>query len=309
MKGVLIVCMSLVLGYLGSVDLRWLNEEIVGSTTTAKVVQFYDLVGGVLMNDWYHYLFEERAMDVMIEGCGFETGQRVVEVGPGSGFLADKILRKVKEKNRNFDGSSAVETGKYFSYTGVDMSRTMHDISAQRLAPFLDDGVVNLHVVNDTFDFILSGLENGSVDRFIFTYVLDLLPPNVIRGFANTIPEKMNHLNNAKVCIVNLTFGFSPLSRIVTNVWQILYQILGGGYVGGCRPIHALDYFNILSETQGDSTTSPSGAITSKSGGVDEECSMKKDATGSALYQLEFMTKTVSTGLPSEVVIVSRQNV
>jgi hypothetical protein len=242
------------LGYLGTVDLRWLDDHIVSSTPTAKVVQFYDIIGAVLMNDWYHYLFEERAMDMMIAECGFASGQWVVEVGPGSGFLADRILRKITSAQREEGG----EGPSVFSYVGVDMSQTMHDKSNARLTPYIRDGVARLHLVNDTFDFLASDLADGSVDRFIFTYVLDLLPPDVIRGFAHILPAKMSTSihSPAKVCIVNLTYGFDSLSRLVTNVWQMLYYMLGGGLVGGCRPIHILDYFHSSSSSSSSSDIS-----------------------------------------------------
>ena len=257
----LVTVVAILLGYLSSVDLRWLDES-AATPTTSSVVYFYDLVGGVLMNDWYHSAFEEKAMDAMIAQCDIQPGQRVVEIGPGSGFLAEKLLTKVKnDMLMKHDVKSDS-----FSYIGVDMSQTMHNKCALRLFPFIEEGLVQLHVVDDTFDFIINRLGDDTVDRFVFTYVLDLLPSDTISGFASIITEKLKKNQESKVCVVNLTYGFTPFSRLVTNVWQFLYKVLGGGFVGGCRPISALDYFN-------------------KS------------------YQLEYFEKTVSTGLPSEVAI------
>ena len=261
---VLVLSITVMLGYFGTLDLRLLNNNPASTTTTASVVQFYDLIGGILMNDWYHYLFEEKSMDIMISECEFSPGQIVVEIGPGSGFLAEKIIRQVK--------SMSTEDQAYFSYTGIDMSHTMYEKASKRLNPFIVEGIAQLHVVNDTFTFLNHTLKQDSVDRFVFTYVLDLLPPGVIAEFAHAVHDKLNHHHDGRVCVVNLTYGYSLFSRIVTNIWQILYRVLGGEFMGGCRPIHAQEYFSV---------GSPDG------------------------YQVEHMSKTVSSGLPSEVAVFS----
>lgn len=248
---VLVLSAALLLGCLSAVNVRLTDADLAASPSRAHVTQFYDAFGALLMNDLYHRTFEEPAMDIMIEECCFESRHNVVEIGPGGGFLAEKILRAAPGLH----------------YTGADMSAAMVTKATARLKPFIDGGGVRLLHVNDSLSFLAA--QEASVDRFVFTYVLDLLPPADIDDLAKVLREKLKG-SNAKVCMVNLTHGFTGLSRLVTNVWQLLYRHLGGAAVGGCRPIQASDYF------------------------------LPRDG-----FRVDSRQLTVSAGLPSEVSIIS----
>lgn len=113
-------------------------------------------------------------------------------------------------------------------YNGVDMSETMYKKASARLGRHIQQG--NVQIVQDTFKFLKT---EAAPDRYIFTYVLDLLPPAHIDMFATLLREKMQSKPGSKICIANLTYGVDPLSRIVTNIWQLLYKYLGGAAVGG----------------------------------------------------------------------------
>jgi phospholipid N-methyltransferase len=261
MVGLLYLCAFIPIAallYLSTVDLRLIgNQKSVPST--ASVVRFYNLFGGVLMNDFYHHTFEEKAMDVMVQHCGFNSRQDIVEIGPGSGFLAAKLLSQIEKEEGDERGPT---------YVGVDMSKTMFDKASGRLNSYIKKGSVQIVLVNDTFAFIES-LE-PVIDRFVFTYVLDLLPHSEIIRFAEALKSKLRP-NSGKVCIVNLTYGFNPFSRVVTNIWQLIYTTFGGASVGGCRPLNSLIYFHV----------------------------------GNG-YNVEHVTRVESSGLPSEVVVLSR---
>lgn len=248
---IFVVAIALVLGYLSTQDFRLTTDEQIDSPSASAVVAFYNQFGGILMNDLYHHTFELSAMDHMIQHCDLKAGLSLLEVGPGSGFMADRILQNVSG----------------ITYTGVDMSETMYNKASARLKPYFEQGVAEHHLVTNTFEFLL---KEPAADRYIFTYVLDLLPPANIDNFVALLKGKMQSKPDSKICIVNLTYGVDPLSRIVTNIWQLLYKHLGGDAVGGCRPLKIQDYF--------------------------------KSSDG---FNTEHLHTLVSTGLPSEVAIIT----
>ena len=245
------VALAIFFGILSQIDLRLLNIKDLNAPSSSSVVKFYDLFGALLMNDYYHYTFEEIAMRNMIEHCDIQNHQNILEIGPGSGFLAEQILQKYN-----------------VNYIGIDLSKTMSIASSKRLQSYINNGSVELYLIDNSLDFLESWKK--PVDRYIFTYILDLLPDQEINQFSNILSKKLKEHNNSKVCIVNLTYGFTSFSRILTNIWQLLYTTLGGSILGGCRPIEISNYFY-----------SDNG------------------------FYMEYLGYTVSTGLPSEIAILT----
>jgi cyclopropane fatty-acyl-phospholipid synthase-like methyltransferase len=250
--GVIAALFAVVLGILSQLDLRLVASDLTSAPSSSSVVKFYDAVGHLLMNDFYHHSFELAGMKAMIAHCDIHQGQELLEVGPGSGFLAEQILQDHHDVH----------------YTGVDLSATMHATASARLAEHIKADRAELLLTNNSFDFLQEW--EGPVDRYIFTYVLDLLPEADIRRFASLLRARLEKNPSSKVCIVNLTYGFDPLSRVVTNAWQLLYRYLGGAAVGGCRPLQIADYFS-----------------------------------ATAGFRVEHVESVVSTGVPSEVAVLS----
>jgi cyclopropane fatty-acyl-phospholipid synthase-like methyltransferase len=80
---------------------------------------------------------------------------------------------------------------------------------------------------------IATGLAENSVDRVVSTYVLDLLPSSDVQKF---LAEARRVLRpEGLLCIVGITHGTTPLSRIVMSTWQWLFM-RNPSWVGGCRP-------------------------------------------------------------------------
>jgi phospholipid N-methyltransferase len=266
----LVVVLAVCLGILSQIDLRWLEDlSNVTRPSQSAVTRFYDQFGGILMNDLYHHLFEFEGMKEMIAHCDIQRGDTIVEIGPGSGFLADHILMELKKMPT---------TEKPSSYYGIDVSRTMHKKASQRVAYHFKDFEnlseknkidAQMILVTDSLEFLANNI-SFPVDRFVLTYVMDLMPVDVLHEFVDLFGSKLRD-SSSKICVVNLTYGFTPLSRIVTNVWQILYRLLGGDVVGGCRPLNILDFF---SQEKG--------------------------------FQITHASLVVSTGVPSEVAIIKR---
>lgn len=86
---------AIVLGYLSVQNFRLTSDELIYSPSASAVVAFYNNFGGIVMNDFYHHAFELSAMDHMFGNCEIKSGMSIVEVGPGSGFMADRILQNV----------------------------------------------------------------------------------------------------------------------------------------------------------------------------------------------------------------------
>lgn len=103
-------------------------------------------------------------------------------------------------------------------------------------------------------------------DRFVSTYVFDLLAPDFIHQVLSEAHRLL--VPAGKLCLLSLTFGASTFSRAVCWGWQRLWR-LSPGIVGGCHPIELSDYL-------------PPGA-----------------------WKPDYQTKVTSWGVTSEVVVAS----
>jgi hypothetical protein len=84
----------------------------------------------------------------------------------------------------------------------------------------------------------------GAFDRFVSTYVFDLLSDDDIRAALTEAHRVLRP--DGLLGLVSLTDGPTPLSQLVTMAWCGLHSI-SPWLVGGCRPI-ALHSF--LSSTE-----------------------------------------------------------
>jgi len=188
----------------------------------AEARRFYDHFGSRQDNQgWY----EDRALDVLVEKAEFQQASRVFEFGCGTGRLAERLLRDA--------------LGETAQYVGVDVSSTMLRLAGERLAPWPSrakvlpsDGTIHLDQ------------EAGTFDRFVSTYVLDLLSEDDIR---RAIAEARRLLRpGGRLCTAGITSGATPISKLIMGAWRAVHR-LSPKLVGGCRPI-SVSYF--LSPTQ-----------------------------------------------------------
>ena len=108
--------------------------------------------------------YEDLAHDVLIANGDFGAARSILEMGCGTGRLAERLLRNhCPEETR---------------YHGTDLSPRMVEIARDRLAPFGDRAEVI--ETNGAFSF---DWDDGSQDRVVATYLLDLLPGRDIRAF------------------------------------------------------------------------------------------------------------------------------
>lgn len=174
--------------------------------------RFYDRFG--IKQDSQSF-YENPALDKLIQSAEFEDAHTVVEFGCGTGRFALRL----------FDECLSDEA----VYHGFDISTTMVDLAQRRLVPYNNRASVTLTSGSATVP-----LEDGSCDRFISNYVLDLLPPEQIRAVIGEAHRTLQ--NNGLLCVTSLTFGKSAVSRAVIAIWQAIHRAYPLA-VGGCRPI------------------------------------------------------------------------
>ncbi|HZP93426.1 MAG TPA: class I SAM-dependent methyltransferase [Burkholderiales bacterium] len=180
--------------------------------TPSQARTFYDRFG---RKQDAQAFYEDAALDDLVAHAAFEQAENIFEFGCGTGRLASRLLASHLP-------SSA-------SYFGIDISSTMVDIAAQRVASYAErarvaqsDGAVSFP------------LPDHSVDRVVSTYVLDLLSEADI---GTALSEAHRVLApNGQLCLVSLTTGKTPVSRFVSALWSVLFH-LHPPMVGGCRPI------------------------------------------------------------------------
>lgn len=199
-----------------------MNAQRTLSHAEAKAV--YDRIGR--WQDSQRF-YERPALDALISNAAFDEAEVMVEVGCGTGRLAERILEECAPSHA--------------TYHGYDVSPTMVKRSRERLRRYGDR--VTVQTTDGTFAFDHS---NASVDRLVATYLLDLLSEEDIGSF---LVEAHRLLRPAgRLCIAGLTHGPGGLSRVVSRLWAALHAI-GPRWVGGCRPVRVRRH---LPETRWD---------------------------------------------------------
>jgi ubiquinone/menaquinone biosynthesis C-methylase UbiE len=173
--------------------------------------RFYDRLGRLQDAQFY----ERPALRQLLSYADFEHAAAVFELGCGTGRLAVQLLEERLRESA--------------TYTGLDLSSTMIAIATRRLAPWGKRATVSR---GDGTAFLQ--YSDGSFDRFVTTYVLDLLSDASI---ATVLREAYRLLmGDGKLCVVTSTEGTEPISHLVGAAWMGLYKI-SPGLVGGCRPL------------------------------------------------------------------------
>ncbi|MGB8224189.1 MAG: class I SAM-dependent methyltransferase, partial [Polyangiales bacterium] len=160
-------------------------------------------------------IYEDPAVDVLLRHADFETARAVVELGCGTGRLAARLLRERLPTDA--------------TYVGFDISQTMVELARSRVEPWAARANVQLTAGSPTLP-----VSDGACDRFLSTYVLDLLGEDELRG---TLSEARRLLApGGLLCLASLTFGETIRSRLATGVWTAIHTV-SPRLVGGCRPL------------------------------------------------------------------------
>ena len=182
--------------------------------------RFYDRLGSA--QDWQRF-YENPAINELIAHSAFDSAHSVFEFGCGTGALAAHLLQHQLPADAR--------------YVGVDVSSTMVSLAREHLKPWSErarvdqsDGTSRMPDPDRTFD------------RFVSTYVFDLLAPDSIDQLLSEARRLL--VPGGKLCLVSMTFGASTFSRAVCWGWQRIWR-LRPSIVGGCHPIELISYVRL----------------------------------------------------------------
>jgi ubiquinone/menaquinone biosynthesis C-methylase UbiE len=207
--------------------------------TRQQAREFYDRLGA--RRDG-HPFYARRAIRRLVEHGEFESASSVVEFGCGAGALAAQLMEHVLPT--------------YATYTAFDLSETMVQNTRRRLVTF---GARVTITQTDGRPRI--PLPPRCCDRFVSTYVLDLLPgPDI----AKLLSQAWTLLRpDGLLCLTSLTFGRTPMSKLAIAIWQRVHA-RWPEKVGGSRPIALSSYLGPASWKIVHSSTSVSRGVPSE---------------------------------------------
>lgn len=188
--------------------------------TPAEARTFYDHFGAKQDQQAF---YEQPAVDDLLAHATLDSAQAVFEFGCGTGRLAAEVL-----------AHHLPPTARYLGY---DISPTMIGLARDRVARFGDRAEVRLAPENAP----QLDVPTGGFDRFVSTYVMDLLSPEDI---ARVLAEAHRILSpGGRLCLAGLTHGSTAVSRTVSWLWGHIHQ-WRPQVVGGCRPLTLMPFLS-----------------------------------------------------------------
>jgi ubiquinone/menaquinone biosynthesis C-methylase UbiE len=184
-----------------------------------SVRRYYDWFGAKQDTQAF---YENPGLDALVGAGAFPAARRVFELGCGTGRFAERLLSS--------------ELGPDARYDGVDLSSTMTGLATRRLARFGERAHVTRTEGEMRFPF-----PEESFDRFVATYVIDILGGEQIRSLL--LEARRLLARGGLLCTLALTDGCSLPSRLLSRAWSGLYA-LRPSLVGGCRPITVAPYLD-----------------------------------------------------------------
>lgn len=184
--------------------------------THEEARRFYDRVGRAQDTQAF---YEREAVAQLCSHAELARATHVVELGCGTGKLAAELL-----------ASSLPASARY---TGLDASGVMVRSARQRTEPF---GARASIVQTDGAPVL--PVETGSADRFVATYVFDLLGAEDIAAMLLEAHRVL--APGGLIGIAGLTPGERGAARWVSALWTRAFR-LRPGLTGGCRPLRMRD--------------------------------------------------------------------
>ena len=172
----------------------------------------YDWVGKKLDTQSF---YEDRATDELVRRSDFSSARSVFEFGCGTGRLAARLLAKHLPESA--------------TYRAVDLSATMVRVARARLLPFGD----RVEIAK-TDGEPPSELPHDSFDRFVSTFVFDLLSEEDIRAVLSLAQHVLRP--SGLLCLASLSTGSTRMSKVSARLWTGVHR-LRPSLVLGCRPI------------------------------------------------------------------------
>lgn len=185
--------------------------------TTEEARAFYDRFGAKQDRQGR---YEDPPLRALIARTRLSEAEAVFEFGCGTGRFAAEIL------DAHLPPAA--------TYVGCDLSSTMIALAGERLARFGDRAAVR-----QTDGEAVVPLAAASIDRFLSTYVLDLLAPEDVRAVVSEARRVLRP--GGLLGVTGLTPGTTALSRLTSRLWGLVHR-LRPKIVGGCRPLEVLDH-------------------------------------------------------------------
>jgi len=179
--------------------------------TLEEAKAYYDSFGAKQDNQTF---YEGPAIQELIENSNFDQAVSVFEFGCGTGHFAQELIDEHLPPDA--------------IYCGTDISSTMVQLATERLKSFGPRAMVTLTPTEADIP-----VGDDSIDRFVSTYVLDLLPQAAAK---KVLGEAYRVLQaDGLLCLVSITQGTTLISRLVMGTWQWIFS-RSPSIVGGCRP-------------------------------------------------------------------------
>ncbi|HDO52529.1 MAG TPA: class I SAM-dependent methyltransferase [Rhizobiales bacterium] len=161
---------------------------------------------------WY----EDAALERLIALGDFGNAEAVLEVGCGTGKLAELLLRD--------------HMGAHATYIGVDISNSMLARAGTRLKHYLPR--VKLSPADITLGLAAS---DATKDRIVATYVFDLLSMAHSRNLLTNMHRVLRP--GGLICLAGLTRESEEAGMNVFSQLWTLIQRRWPWLAGGCRPV------------------------------------------------------------------------
>ncbi len=180
--------------------------------TPAAARTLYDRIGRWLDTQRF---YEDAAIAELIAHADLGAATSLFEFGVGTGRVAERLLRDHLPVSAR--------------YRGIDLSPTMVGLTHERLAPWGGRATITLSDGSPYLD-----APDGAFDRFVSTFVLDLLSADDIR----LVLAEAHRLLSAdgRLCLVSATHGRTTVERLVMAAADGLHKV-SPHLVGGCRAI------------------------------------------------------------------------
>jgi SAM-dependent methyltransferase len=185
--------------------------------TAAEARVFYDRFGA---KQDAQAFYEDRALAPLIAHSDFQHAQSIFEFGCGTGRLAARLLTSLMPDNCR--------------YLGVDISTTMVALARERLQSW-----ANRAEVVCSEGVTPPQCCSGAYDRFVSTYVLDLMSEAAITAILGDAHRLL--WREGLLCLVSLTRGHGFLTKLVSAAWETVHRF-NPKLVGGCRPIELREF-------------------------------------------------------------------
>jgi ubiquinone/menaquinone biosynthesis C-methylase UbiE len=159
--------------------------------------------------------YEDLATGDLFAHADLGHARSVFEFGSGTGRIAEQLLRE--------------HLSPAARYQGIDISSTMVELAQRRLTPWRTRATVA-----QSDGSMRIGGPDETIDRFVSTYVLDLLSSDDIE----LLVQEAHRLLSADglICLVSATHGRTRTERAVMGLAARLHA-LSPRLVGGCRAI------------------------------------------------------------------------